>query len=36
LLTSSERVKAGGKWWYLSDVVSTVVYAHMRLADLFN
>jgi hypothetical protein len=36
MLTSNERVKVGNKWRPLSDVVGTVVYAYLRLSDLFD
>lgn len=36
MLTSSERVKGGNKWRPLSDVIGIAVYAHLRLADLFD
>jgi hypothetical protein len=36
MLTSNERVKVGNKWRNLSDVVGAVVYAHLRLANLFD
>ena len=36
MLTSSERVKAGNKWRCLADVIGTVPYAHLRLAELFE
>lgn len=36
MLTSSERIKVGNKWRSLSAVVGTVIYAHLRLAGLFD
>ena len=36
MLTSSERVKVGSNWRPLSSVVGAVIYAHFRLADLFD
>jgi hypothetical protein len=36
MLTSGERVKVGKNWRSLSDVVGTVIYAHLRLADIFE
>jgi hypothetical protein len=36
MLTSSERVKVGSKWRPLSSVVGPVIYAHFRLAELFD
>jgi len=36
MLTSSERVKVGSKWRPLSSVLGPVIYAHLRLADLFD
>src|SRR5262249_27632186 len=36
LMLTSERIKVGNKWKYLSDVIGTVVYAYLRLADLFE
>jgi hypothetical protein len=36
MLTSSERVKVGKNWRNLADVVGAVVYAHFRLAELFD
>jgi hypothetical protein len=36
MLTSSERVKVGNKWRCLADVIGTVPYAHLRLAELFE
>jgi hypothetical protein len=36
MLTSSERVKVGGKWRYFADVVGTKIYTHLRLAELFD